>query len=83
MLECVYECIRFSLKTPIMLSINKPAGLIVHADGKTNEPTVVDWLFERYPEIKEVGEPWTNPRGETIYRPGIVPTGLIEKQPEC
>ena len=40
-----------------LLVINKPAGLIVHADGKTEEPTLVDWLLEKYPEIKDVGEP--------------------------
>jgi 23S rRNA pseudouridine1911/1915/1917 synthase len=52
--------------------INKPAGLVVHPDGRTKEPTVVDWVLSKYPEIKEVGEPWVNPKGETIYRPGIV-----------
>jgi 23S rRNA pseudouridine1911/1915/1917 synthase len=54
------------------LVLNKPAGLIVHADGKTEEPTLVDWLLEKYPEMKDVGEPWTSPQGQTIYRPGIV-----------
>jgi len=38
--------------------INKPAGLVVHADGKTNEPTLVDWVLEKYPETKGVGEPY-------------------------
>jgi 23S rRNA pseudouridine1911/1915/1917 synthase len=54
------------------LVINKPAGLVVHADGRTDEPTLADWIIENYPKIKTVGEPWTNPQGETIYRPGIV-----------
>ena len=52
--------------------INKPAGLIVHSDGRTKEKTLADLLIERYPEIKEVGEVWTTPEGEKIYRPGIV-----------
>jgi 23S rRNA pseudouridine1911/1915/1917 synthase len=52
--------------------INKPAGLVVHPDGRTKEATVVDWVLSKYPELKEVGEPWVNPKGETIYRPGIV-----------
>ena len=41
------------------LVINKPTGLVVHADGKTNEKTLVDWILSKYPEIKDVGEPLT------------------------
>ena len=52
--------------------INKPAGLIVHSDGRTSEKTLADILMEKYPDIKNVGEPWTIPAGEKIYRPGIV-----------
>lgn len=59
-----------------ILAINKPAGLIVHADGKTNEPTVADWIIDNYPEIQGVGEPMIiNPGTEkeiVILRPGIV-----------
>ena len=54
------------------LVINKPAGLIVHSDGRTKEKTLADVLMEKYPDIKEVGEVWTTPEGEKIYRPGIV-----------
>ncbi len=50
-----------------IVAINKPTGLVVHSDGRTNEPTVVDWILENYPEIKYVGE---NMGG--IERPGIV-----------
>ena len=55
-----------------LVIINKPSGLVVHSDGKTEEPSVADWLLEKYPEIKEVGEPWETPAGKIIYRPGIV-----------
>ena len=55
-----------------MLAINKPAGLVVHSDGKTIEPTLVDWILKKYPEVKKVGEPWTTLAGEIIPRPGIV-----------
>jgi len=55
-----------------MLVINKPAGLVVHADGKTEEDSVTDWLLEKYPDMKEVGEPTLLSSGKTIYRPGIV-----------
>ncbi len=40
-----------------VLVINKPAGLVVHSDGRTMEPTLVDWILEKYPEMKNVGEP--------------------------
>jgi 23S rRNA pseudouridine1911/1915/1917 synthase len=40
-----------------LVVINKPAGLVVHADGRTKEATLVDWILEKYPDIKEVGEP--------------------------
>lgn len=52
--------------------INKPAGLIMHSDGRTEEPSVADWLLAHYPEAGEVGEPWTSPQGEVVPRPGIV-----------
>jgi 23S rRNA pseudouridine1911/1915/1917 synthase len=55
-----------------VLAINKPAGLVVHSDGKTEEPTLVDWILEKYPEIKEVGEPGRDSEGRVIWRPGIV-----------
>jgi len=52
--------------------IDKPVGLIVHPDGKTTEPTLVDWLLEKYPDIAQVGEPIVLTNGVTIERPGIV-----------
>ncbi len=36
--------------------INKPAGLVVHSDGITDEPSVVDWFIHTYPESIHVGE---------------------------
>jgi len=58
------------------LVINKPSGLVIHADGKTDEPTVVDWILENYPEINGVGENMTikNADGQEveINRPGII-----------
>ncbi len=55
-----------------LLAINKPAGLVVHYDGKTDEPSVVTWLLSKYPDMKNVGEPVTLSTGEVIDRPGIV-----------
>ncbi len=48
------------------LALDKPAGLLVHqVKNKSSEPTLVDWLLKRYPEIKKVGD-------DTEDRPGIV-----------
>jgi 23S rRNA pseudouridine1911/1915/1917 synthase len=60
-----------------VLVINKPAGLMVQGDGKTNEKTLADFILEKYPEMKEVGEPviisdLKNNKEVKIYRPGIV-----------
>jgi len=52
--------------------VNKPSGLVVHPDGKSSESTLVDWILERYPEIKDVGEPLILSSGKKILRPGIV-----------
>ena len=46
-----------------VLVVNKPSSLIVHSDGRTNEPTLVDWVLGKYPEIKRVGD---------VARQGIV-----------
>lgn len=58
-----------------VLVLNKPAGLMVHADGKTEEYTLTDWVLEYYPNLKGVGEPLIIRSGKTeieIDRPGIV-----------
>lgn len=55
-----------------VLVVNKPAGLIVHYDGRNEEPSVADWILAHYPETKEVGEPWKSPQNELVIRPGIV-----------
>jgi 23S rRNA pseudouridine1911/1915/1917 synthase len=55
-----------------VLAINKPSGLIVHSDGKTEEPSLVDWILKERPEIAGVGEPIVQKDGSTIDRPGIV-----------
>lgn len=52
--------------------VNKPAGLVVHSDGKRKEETLADWVLEMYPETKGVGEPLTLSDGVVIDRPGIV-----------
>ena len=63
--EIIYEDENF-------LAINKPAGLIVHParvsvnrKRKEVEPTLVDWLILKYPQVKNVGD-------DPATRPGIV-----------
>jgi len=52
--------------------INKPYGLLVHADGKSDVSTVVDWFLEKYPDAKGVGEPATDRDGNELERSGVV-----------
>ncbi len=47
--------------------LDKPAGLVVHPDGRTKEPSVSAWFREKYPAAKDVGENLGD-----IKRPGIV-----------
>lgn len=44
----------------------------MHSDGRTQEPSIAEWMLAKYPQSKDVGEPWVSPQGETIARPGIV-----------
>ncbi|OHB14848.1 MAG: hypothetical protein A2431_03160 [Candidatus Zambryskibacteria bacterium RIFOXYC1_FULL_39_10] len=55
-----------------VLALDKPYGLLVHSDGRSKEKTLVDWINEHYPELKDVGEPQTLQNGQIIKRPGIV-----------
>ena len=60
-----------------MLVVNKPAGLVMHGDGKSIEPTLADWILEKYPQTKSVGEfseklEAKSCKLKAIPRPGIV-----------
>lgn len=59
-------------ETDEVVVINKPYGLLVHADGKSEDTTVVDWFLEKYPESKGVGEPGADREGNELERSGIV-----------
>ncbi len=52
--------------------IAKPAGLVVHADGRTEEGTLVDWVRGKYPELKDVGGMHTLDSGRYVERYGIL-----------
>lgn len=52
--------------------VNKPVGLMVHADGHNKEKTLVDWFLGKFPEAKGVGEAGFSPKGEELERSGVV-----------
>jgi 23S rRNA pseudouridine1911/1915/1917 synthase len=63
--------------------IDKPAGLMVHPDGRSKGETLIDWIREKYPDMEGVGEPLTIVKSDEedvdedaapnlIERPGIV-----------
>ncbi len=76
MIVSLYMDIEILFENKDLLVINKPAGISVHADGKSKKTTITDWILEKYPTIKKVGEPFDLKikGGEKIkiYRPGIV-----------
>lgn len=52
--------------------VNKPAGLMVHPDGRTEGPFLSDWVLKKYPKTAKVGDPAHAADGSPIARPGIV-----------
>ena len=48
-----------------IIAVNKPAGVAVHKGIAEKGETLADWLAEKFPEIKNVGD-------EPELRPGIV-----------
>ncbi len=67
----VYFYMDILLENDNYMLINKPAGLVVHGDGKTDESTLVDLILKERPEISGVGEPMLVD-GKSLDRPGIV-----------
>lgn len=55
-----------------LLAVNKPAGLVVHNDGRTAEPTLSDWLLERYPTLAPIGGLHTLDNERYVPRVGIL-----------
>ncbi len=39
-----------------LLVLDKPAGLVVHEGINTKDDTLVDWVAQKYPKLKTVGE---------------------------
>ena len=55
-----------------ILAVNKPSGLVVHSDGKTQGETLVNFNVQRNPHAEKIGEPLTLSSGKVIHRAGIV-----------
>jgi len=68
-----------------VLIIDKPAGLVVFPEGeslKSGEKTLIDYLIEEYPKLKNVGEA---PRYGIVHRLDKDTSGilLVAKTPEA
>lgn len=59
-------------ETEDILVLNKTSGLIVHSDGRTEEPSVAQWVGEKYPALRGIGGDWVSPQGERVALNGIV-----------
>lgn len=55
-----------------ILVVDKPAGLMVHGDGRSKRETLADWFAATYPLSAGVGEPAELSNGAIVQRPGIV-----------
>ena len=55
-----------------IVAIDKPAGIMVHPDGRAEGPFITDWVTEHYPRAAKVGESTRAIDGTEILRPGIV-----------
>ena len=64
--------IRVIAETDEILALDKPAGLIVHSDGRTRESSLAAWIAKEYPELASVGESWISPQGEHVPLAGVV-----------
>jgi len=56
----------------MVMVINKPSGMLVHSDGRSDEKTVVDWFLARAPEARGIGEPGNAQDGTPLERSGVV-----------
>lgn len=55
-----------------LVVLNKPAGLITHPKNLSDtQDSVTGWLIEKYPKLKNVGEPFIA-SGKEVPRAGVV-----------
>lgn len=63
---------KVSFEDESLLVIDKPSGLVVHSDQRTEEATLCDWVASEYPEMAKVGGVHMLDMGRTEPRWGIV-----------
>jgi 23S rRNA pseudouridine1911/1915/1917 synthase len=54
------------------LILDKPAGMLVHSDGRTKGQSVTDWLSKKYPALENVGGEVEVQHGKPVMRSGLV-----------
>jgi 23S rRNA pseudouridine1911/1915/1917 synthase len=54
------------------LILDKPAGVLVHSDGRTKGESVTDWLSKKYPTLENIGGEVEVQHGEPVKRWGLV-----------
>lgn len=55
-----------------LLVVDKPSGLVVHSDQRTEEETLSDWVQASYPELESVGGEHVLDMARTEKRWGVV-----------
>lgn len=66
-----------------ILVVNKPAGLVIHSDSRTEEPTLTDWVVSKYPNMIDIGGLHTldnnryEPRAGILHRLDRETSGVI------
>lgn len=60
----IFSKIKIVAETDEYVVLNKPAGLLMHPASNLKVVSLVDWLLEKYPKIRSVGE--------DPLRPGIM-----------
>lgn len=64
------------------LVVNKPAGFLVHPDGRSNTASLSNWVQNKYPELKNVGgsvnlDNGEEPRSGLVHRIDKETSGVI------
>lgn len=57
-----------------VLVIDKPAGIVVFSENKITEKTLIDYLLEKYPDLKNVGQ---TPRYGIVHRLDKETSGIL------
>mgnify|MGYP001581109016 CR=1 FL=1 len=55
-----------------LLILDKPAGWLTHPSGRSETPSVTEWLLDHYPSLATVGPPEQLQDGTMISRAGIL-----------